>query len=183
MIFPTWFYFLLDEVFNWQVQLGPFYLWMKPTSLPLPWGSTPSLGIHGINSHQQTNGWVFRLMDEIFQLGCIVDECRLPTRLYCGWTDCQLGCIVDERTANSVVLWMNRLPTWFYSMCHFYYFELWIGEGYVFKPVLTSYWKRTRLSIKVQIRVSENLPIDFTFFYIPDPEPTWPGMSVLDIPW
>lgn len=50
----------------------------------------------------------------------------------------------------------------------------------MFKPELASYWKRTRLSIKVQIRVSENLPIDFTFFAIPYPEPTWPGMSVLD---
>ncbi len=89
-----WNFQLVDEVFNWQIQLGSFYLWMKPTSLPLPWGSTSSLGIHGINSHQQINGWVFQLMDEIFQLGCIVDECRLPTWLYCGWTNCQLGSIL-----------------------------------------------------------------------------------------
>lgn len=154
MIFPTWFYFLVDEFFNWQIQLGSFYLWMKPTSLPPPLGF--HLSFRGFMESTATS----RLMDEIF-----------PTWLYCGWM----------QTANLVVLWMNGLPTWFYFMCHFYYFELWIGEGYVLKPVLASYWKRTRLSIKVQIRVSEDLPIDFTFFAIPGPEPTWPGMSVLDI--
>lgn len=82
---PTngWSFQLVDELFNWQIfNLVLFILWIKPTSLPLPWGSTSSLGIHGINSHQQTNGWVFQLMDEIFQLGCIVDECRLPTWFY-----------------------------------------------------------------------------------------------------
>jgi hypothetical protein len=114
-----------------------------------------------------TNGWNF------------------PTWLYCGWM----------QTANLVVLWMNGLPTWFYFMCHFYYFELWIGEGYVFKPVLASYWKRQGPDPGIReptywfhfFAIPETEPPGimeptywFHFFAIPDPEPTWPGMSVLD---